>query len=608
MRSSKSILGFVAVLGLGACLHSDPRPSQGGPADEASADASSHVALAQVDPTWREDRYSLKGEFLLEVGSASRSTIQLNGELSLAKTSGDVDRRRFQFRQATAVATHQDSEAWRADRESLESPFFVDYDVHGLATHIWIKADTQNQLRKLFEVVAGELQIFRTDPQAAHWDSSERDNTGQYRASYTRGADGKLEKHKTAYTSVLPSLNGKATPPQIAKSELSFELGTRGDLVQASIREVIDTTSADARSGISLDLRNHSVFKPEAADAPGPSEPQFVRYELGKASEVTAVERDRALTAGLNLDRLEQLLQKDPKAAERSGLRQRLAAMLRLDPTLARQVEPKLHSAPEVAADLVGALVLAGNAEAQASLAHVLKDATLPEKLREHAAIFSAQVQEPNDTLLEAAWTDFRKSDSPTREVSGYACGAMLYALRERPTELAKRIIADVVSLGTAAANTTERIIVLGVLGNAGTTAATPLITRTLEVGSPAERAQAVRALRRIQTAESKALIRRGLRDANPSVRSAALESVRTMGAQEFVEALQTAVARETGESARLEIVGLLGGCKFSPALSKTLERLALHDPSEQVRTRASRLRAAAIGKETSHKLTDRDG
>jgi len=532
----------------------------------------------------------------MEIGASPKSTISLNGELAVARVMGDGGGRRLRLRNSTASTKQGDTETWKANPELLSGPFYVEYDSTGAAQSIWIKSGTPIEIRRLIETIVGELQLVRPDTRKQQWTSTERDNIGQYAATYTQTAPGKIAKRKTAYTSAVPTVVGKSTPARISASTQQFEVGSDNTIRAANVSDVIEVEAIQLRSGFALTLDRYSLH--DATDSAAPAMPSvgFERFEMGQASLGSPQEQDKTLVSNLTWEKVQQLLRGPAKAPERSELRQRLAAMLRLRPDLVGQVVQTVHSDPEIAKDLMGALVHAGSSESQDALAQIIADSTLATPLREYAAIYSAQVRKPSETLLKALWSEFSQQDSPIRQVSGYACGSLISTMGKASDDLSKELLEDLKARWAVAHDSGERFLLLGILGNSASVAALPVILRASHSTNVSERAQAVRAVRSIESPESNQVVRQAMGDPNLVVRQAALEAAKSLGVARFADALQIAVRKESNEASRLEILSLLSTCERSSKLTATFDWEAKHDKVERVRAFALRLRTATLG------------
>jgi hypothetical protein len=588
------IIAIAVSLGMG-CQHDRLISKQ--PDDQSHQTNTKHrdsvSSSNEPDASWREERYQLQGEFLMDVAGSPRSTLMINGELAVAHVTDDSESRRLQLINAVASTKQADTEVWKADPAHLKSPFYVEYANGGSAKSISIQSGTPIEVRRVFETLVAELQLTRPDSNVNRWKSTERDNLGEYTASYERSEHGRVTKHKVAYTTPVPAIAGKATPASIANSELVFSLGQSGEVLSAKVNEVVEVSSIQLRSGFSLTLEKRTLRNPDATQAPPLPSTAYQRYAMGQASVGNRQEQDRVLTTNLSWVNIRDLLHKALKAPERSDVRQRVAAMLRLQPELIDTVVQAIHGDPEIAKDLAGALVHTGSNESRVAVSKLISDPALATPIREYAAIFSAQMPNPSEQLLSALWSEYNQTMSPIRQVSGYACGSIIGTMHPTDEGLARQLLGEIISQYDATNDSAERVLILGILGNTGSATAVPVILRAARSSNISERAQAVRAVRFIKGEQSSQVVRQALRDSDVQVRKAALEAAKALGVTGLSDALQSALHKEPVDGVRLEMLSLLSTCEPSPKLRKTFAWAARHDKSASVREFAQRIEAS---------------
>jgi HEAT repeat protein len=584
-------LGWImlAVCALGACREAPATPQA------PTLVAAPAPSVAQV--TWRENRYQLRADFLVEIGAAPKSTIVVEGELRISSTA--PGQRRFQLAGASAVGHQAGIEIWRAEPARLEAPFYADYQPDGRLRASYIEADTPVQLRRVFETLVAQLQIVNSSG-LPEWQADETDNVGTFLAGYQTQGPGKLSKRKLRYTGAGPNLQAVKGVAQIAKSDTHIELSEQAELLSMSSSDVVQLDTLQLRSGFELSLQRRSVWlEGSAAPPPSPSA-KHVRYEIGHASVGSAREQDQALTNGFSLPKLIAALGAKPGAADRSELRQRLAALVRLDSAQAEQARLAVAQNQAIGEDLIGGLVLAGDAAAQQALVGIIADPSLEARLREHAAIFSAQVQTPAEPLLTALFKQFANDTSPIREVAGYASGTLLAKLGD--TDTGRSVLNELTARLRTTDSSDERFLLLGMLGNAGARSAFASVQAFASAQSSRERAQATRALRGMDVPEAQVVVRKALTDESAMVRLAALESVEKLGPARFVDPLLAKARKDDNDRVRVKALGLLQGLRPAPkALERTVDWLSLHDRSAEVRAFADKVRQARL-KTTEHR------
>ena len=572
-------------------VREDPVASQTGRAAEPQAPGSELS-------TWREERYAFRADFLAEVAAAPASRIHLQGELRIAVLPGTPLRRRFLLAGPTGSGTQGSEQTWTPERRELERAFYVEYDARGVATHLVLAPGSSVQVRRAFDTLATELQVATPAEHQTHWEVAETDNMGTYTAAYERTQPGRLSKQKTAYMT-----SGNKTAPtnaglEVVRSAVDIELDADGGLLGLKANNVVSIRQLQVRSGVELELRDRSVNRPDSRETPPPPPADYVRYPIGKASEHSERERDQALTAGLSLEKIVGALQTNTGAPERADLRQRLAALLRLDGKLGPKLVDSVRRQPETAQELISALVLAGTTEAQQMLQSILEDASLDASIREHAAIFSAQIKAPTVALLSTLFDEFKTPESPVRQVAGYATGTVIAAMPNDP--VAAQVVTELVERLEQSQDADERHLLLGMLGNAGDKSALPALLAAAKSTNDAERAQAVRCVRNIDTPETRALVRGALRDPRTAVRLSALESISKLGHAEFTPALIEATRRERDERVQLQLLSELAGRRSMPGVLSALDWVARNAASARARGLAQRIKSSSAARDAA--------
>lgn len=573
--------------GAPACRRSTPTTKQDPSAGSSSGTVQQRATVPEP-VTWREDRYVLRMDFLAEVGVAPGTRIHVEGTLRVSELHGTPTRKRFVLADGKALATQGGQETWKPTAAEIATPFYVEYDAVGIAKHILLAPDTTVQIRRTLDTLASELQFPATMNGASKVERLETDNIGTYTAVYDQSSTGWLTRRRTSYTTAA---NEASAGVEIIRSSAQLELSSSGQLLSLKSNNVVALRQLQVRSGAAFEIGQRIVFQPNSLGTPPSPPSNYQRFAVGQASAHSDRERDEALTAGWSWGKLLLELQGDGAAPQKAEVRQRLAALIRLDGTITSKIVEAVRNRSDIAKDAVGALVLAGTPQAQQGLEDIITDASLSTDIREHAAIFSAQVNRPTEALLLTVFGEFNQQESAIREVAGLASGTLIAALQETPT--ARRLTNELQDRLASSQGAEERYLLLGILGNAGVESTAPTIFAAAKSDSELERAQAVRCLRNIDTEDSRRTVRRALRDRSPQVRLSALESIRKFKDPEATPALVAAVRRETHERVQLQLLNELATRRTTSGVPAILDWAARSAKSSRVRAFAEKIQSA---------------
>jgi hypothetical protein len=483
-------------------------------------------------------------------------------------------------------------------------PFLITYQ-HDRPERASFAPDVDSSVRNLLLAVVVALPSARPAGIAPSV-TTERDLFGRYLAALQPDPDGLgFQRRKLKYLELdVPGARTSlktAVAITIGGSEWRYRFNPSGALAQldGDERVTVDT----GVPGLAPEVRTilHLVAKETFDAAPMLDELERTRLTLVPTAvvtqkvEATATGRsaDEELLAGATLaELLPPLLAPSadgrPTLAERHTAVERMAALVRLRPNTALELQTKIAAAPAQSLALVQALGLANRPQSRQVLRELATNSAAPREAR-LAAIRALAPDDPEAETLKAMAGLLEAPDSELREAAVYCYGTAVGAWRKRDPAAASPALDALVARLDQAHDDQQRILALRGLGNAADTAVLPALRRALTSPSAAVRSAAVQSLRNMMAPEIDPTIVAVMRtDTSAEVRAAALFSAGFRDVTTYADAAADLALHDPSAVVRGASVDLLGRTlATSPRSRAVLEEVARKDAKPDVRKHA---------------------
>lgn len=628
-RATLALLAGAALTSLGLLLWSPSGATEGGSAATATVVPPRAVALAAAPaaPARREVprgvgfyaapvgtvlTYDLRGHFQYGLahpeGGRQVSGVVVEGQLEVLVADRRDDavlaRASFPGLALSALAGGAGSDQnglGKAAQQPFDVQLGADGKVRGYRFADSLDAEQRNFLRGLFAAYVHTVPATATGT----WEAEDADGAGALVARFsatTIDADTvRVERRKLRYTELAGPELHPHTLTGGSTATFSRELGwlSAVDVDEKSSVQMVDLgLEISLHSVLAIALRAQRQDVPLAGDlwdgawspAAGCHEDLSACVDRREAARWSHLLEGKDL-AGL-IDELAALLAAQPRDAEAVDKAwQMLIWKVKLDPKAAAGVQAAVAAGLEttLADMLISALGAAGSEPAQAVLATMRRDGSLPAAVRTSATMSMFQLAHPNERVLGDVLADIGAADA----LAGDDALAMLLlgALAPRAGDLPVQGTTAMAALAAfeAKAERQGRLdLWLDALGNAGGPEVVPHAQRLCAHGDDVVRAAAYNALRKVDAPAALALLERGLRDASAAVRA---DVVGALGEHRSAAACAALIrtARDDADAAvrRACLQGLSGFAnQDSPAL-RAIEQIAVADPDSDNRDAA---------------------
>jgi HEAT repeat protein len=552
---------------------------------------------------------------LLLPGSETPQTIvqQVAGTLNLKVFDRDENQIHvgFQLGSPSYTLNNQTDDLLQ---KQLEAPFVVAFDPLGRPLSFHFPEVLQKTERIILEESIRTFQVIFPEERSASWTTAEEHATGNYLAQYRLREDNRIEKIKTRYTDLAMSSEDD-DPTGAAKAQIKNSLAVSRispDIVWIQAAMVHESLTLFQGSGLSTEsvmiaelkrvsttpgLAEGDLFKAKEwekmllAYAPEVPVPDSQEAD-GKPASVAAQLTSKAQLAGL----IEQLNIGEKK--ERIPLLNQIEKALQADPDLAywlaEQIEqPGMTGATD--AWLIHLLERSGTPQAQEALVMIMDDPYYRSWNRVRAIVALGGIENATDEAIASLVNISQNRDGvDTADMANaalMALGSIGKTLTGSDPERADLIREDLISTLEGARDFSETGMVLKAMENMGDPVLAETISPYLQDDAPFVRSAAARALGRLKGEENLERLTDQLEvEQNRVVRAAIIAGMEDNGGA-TLQSLQTVnamVLTETEAGARFRMTKYLGdNLADFPEGKRTLQILALKDPSSRVRTHA---------------------
>lgn len=591
-----AIVGLLAtgagIATFGAGCHREPAPGAGETAEHGGGSASSPAGT-----TSRAGAPGLLHVYALtmtqELGFVAKqdrarpdsATVKLgvSAELRMAYVGADGARRRL-FGQLAAVKVTMDGSEAAALATELEKPFYVSTDADGLVRGYAFARDLSPLAQNMVRAILGQTQVAARP--GGSYETEEDDIHGSYVATYTRSANGRVEKKKGRYSRIATATGVESadkTAHVETHGETSAELDDDGwvrTLVSkesklASLGEQMPTAS----TRIAIEMKQTSTredgalagrFEREAGGLvqAGP----FGAGDEGASTRLA----DERLVGQRSLSELLATARGTDGVSPRALLGEQLAARFRLTPSDAEAAATLVGKVPVKDAQLLtSALASAKTVEAVHAIGAIANQKDVAVDVRAQAATQLAfagpLAAEAKDALLQAM-------GDGSRDVRTSAAMALGNVARELGGDPA--LVNELVQGFHDARDEDERIAFLHALGNSGSPEVLPLAKEAMTSESEPLREAAVSALRFLPLGEADVMLDAAVTtDGSETVREAAVDAMGFRIVERHAPALHRVLDADPSRKVKVEVFRIVSRALAGRGKTLSPEGRALLEP-----------------------------
>jgi hypothetical protein len=499
---------------------------------------------------------------------------------------------------AGRAGTEQSAKEFAA---ALEGEVLVEMEKSGRIARVFCPEDMDIQGRNHWRHLLARWQLILPESETiGEWKTQERDGIGDYKGIYAR---------RPADSGVEVTKRREYVSPHFS-TEGSVELqGGASVLLEGTVRRLWGRESLSIDTpGLAQPVVSESAFdfrlESQATQSPADLATRIQRLrvghdalELGPGQVDPPPFEDQEIPLPERLSRLEQLL--DARGGQTAGeteLMADLVEVLRRSEQAVAAVLERLALEPcsdDLASVLLGALGAAGTAPAQLGIMSVATSDEWPLARRQTALFALAQVTQP----VAGVFKDLETLHAVGETVSGNALlllGAMADRVRDSEPQRFQHALAYITEVARIAERFAEQdpqeiIIGLGAIANVGPHSTPDIVEVVAKSQDPNVRLAAVESMGRIFDDAAASLLGDRLRgDTAEVVRAAAARLLASLERQTNLQLLATHLASEPSEEVRRALVmGLNERASSESAAYELLEKVAMRDPVEGVRTLA---------------------
>jgi len=497
-------------------------------------------------------------------------------------------------------------------QKALEAPFVVTFDQLGRPLSFHFPEALQRTERIILEESIRTFQVVLPKEGRISWTATEKHATGTYLAQYRLREDSSIEKKKARYTDIAMS-SGDDQPTKARVTRSSSKSWISPDITWIQTAKVHEALTLSSESGLStksvmtaeLDIiSDFQEMEDSALSRAADWEEMLLAYapevpaaDSQEADDKAAVSATAYLTTKARLAGLIEQLNTGEKS-QRIPLLNQIEKALQADPDLAywlvEQIEqPGMTGATD--AWLIHLLERSGTPQAQEALVMVMDDPYYRTWNRVRAIVALGGVENPTEEVIASLVNTSQNRDGADAEdmanAALLALGSIGKTLTESDPQQAELIRDDLIATLEGARDPSEAGVALKAMENMGDPTLDETIAPYLQDDAPFVRSAAARALGRLKGEENLDLLTDQLEvEENRVVRAAIIAGMADNGGatQRSLQTVNDMVLKETEAGARFHMTKYIGdNLADFPEGKRTLQILALKDPSSRVRTHA---------------------
>jgi len=496
-------------------------------------------------------------------------------------------------------------------QKALEAPFVVTFDSLGRPLSFHFPEVLQRTERIILEESIRTFQMVLPEKGRASWTVTEKNATGTYVAQYRLQEDSSIEKTKNRYTDLAMS-SGDDQPAEARITRSSSVSRISPDIVwiaHAVAHEVLTLSQGSGLStksamtaklksvSITPDLAENDLFKTQnweemlLAFTPQIPEPD-IEGTAGEAASTADPLTLKMQLAGL----IEQL--NNGEKNQRIPLLKQIEKALEADPDLAFWLIGQIEQQGMTGATdawLVHLLERSGSPQAQEALVMVMDDPYFRTWNRIRAIVALGGVENPTEEAIASLVNITQNRDDADAEdmanAALMALGSIGKTLMESDPQQADLIREELIATLDETRDVSETGMVLKAMENMADPALGEVISPYLQDDALFVRSAAARSLGRLKGEENLDMLTDQLAvEENRVVRASIIAGMVDNGnaTQQSLNLVNDMVLKETEAGAHFHMTKYLGGNLADfPEGKRTLQILALKDPSSRIRTHA---------------------
>ena len=389
--------------------------------------------------------------------------------------------------------------------------------------------------------------IFQTtiQPKAAYT-AVESDNTGQHAVAYTMEAG----RNESIYTRTKDTVKDAAKNTNAANGTSQFVVGS-GTLQEIHVHETVLIDQPEANDpAVSDTFEHHTLTVDVNFDAYLITTSRSVDGEIGKiaeeelaSSEYNEVSFDAILTDGsvIDQDNSEQIaellmeLEKKPTDLSLLGM---LTELVRNDASGVAQITKFLADQNPQGAwaqSIASVLVAVGTPEAQATIQSYFLEGKVEGELQRDVMIAASTLKAPTAEFVLAVAEIASDKGAFDQNTANLILGALVYPLADSNLDLATKLVSKLEGDLLAAEETTDVLLYLRALGNAGQDSSFYSVAQFVEDEDAVIRMTAIESLRKMPSAEVEALLQQQIaKESNRTVQMAIVSVAMERGAEDI--------------------------------------------------------------------------
>ncbi len=504
----------------------------------------------------------------------------------------------------------------RFEREFEQTLVFVETDEQGKIERLWFSGvASEAPSRSILRAILARIQVVMPAQLQSKWESEEDSPEGTYLAVYegttTEGKNWIVCKRRVRYTAAENTIFPDAEfRPQgqvriVWDTELGVLRGMEGEIITQHFAKgrIIGEDVSKLRVRY-IGVRSVSSSERRALGASHRSVVQFAEGLRVSGKELSESERralDRQLLGKENYESLMARLKRlseDAGIEEASDLMNKWLALVRLEPSVCKRLEPYLRLLSwrtSQAQVLLFALREAGHSHAQTVLRNLAEAHFKKGDYESYGYYVSllAFLDIPNEATEQYLLEKSRHKEKEVAYPARLALGSVGYSLREKQPERTKQILEWALEGLRRAEGVDEQELWLYVIGNIGHEGALSAVLPFVKHSEVVLRRAAVSALRFMQNGEAeRALLEALEHDEERTVRVEAFSAYNYRPITErAVQVFERVLQKEPDKTFRREIIDKLWGVRERfPQVMLIVEKVSQSDPEEELRLYARSL------------------
>ncbi len=539
----------------------------------------------------------------LGAGANQNVQVSFRSKLDLVTLEADQDKAKVGMQLSDVRVTISGQSDPEMNR-MLELPFRVKFSAGGVPNHFEFSEGLTGQEQSMLENIVRTFTVSmpETMPDSMQesiptqskpesqpsWVATEKNASGEYRATYQRISPTQFEKSKDNFVALSssPMLN-KAT----ITSKETIQLNEQRSWI--SSMTVDETLQTPGKQGPTLHITNHANLDFIASNVSSVDD----RWDFIAAAAQPILLNPTSAKPKLSPEQARQKLIAelpllDDAIEARSKHIHTLKDLLQADSSMPAILLEQMQTqdlSDRTRADLYLALELAASVEAQAALTQVMISPEWSTRDAMRATVALAGINDPSAETLEVLWNTAYAEQPQISNTATYTLGSIGSRMKAMNNPDYPALRDNLISGANNNSDIQQRATFIYALGNTRDPEVVPNVSPFLDNDQPAIRRAAALSLGLMSSEQSaEELASRFDQERNSEVRGAMAESLTRLPLADSTKAMASigkAVQTESNESARYAMVNFIGtNLAEHPEYKPVLQNLARTEPSKRVR------------------------